>query len=53
MTTTTHLSSIGEPRFKKAVCFFAATLVLAGVCLVIAAAFEDLAVMPSMPESIE
>jgi hypothetical protein len=53
MITTTHSSSINESKPNRASCFFAAMLVLAAVCLVIAAAFDELAVMPSMPESVE
>jgi len=51
--TMTHVSGINESKPKKIFCFFAAMLVLAAVCLVIAAGFEELADIPSMPEGVE
>jgi hypothetical protein len=53
LNSTTRVSSTNEPKPTKAICFFAAMLVLAAVCLVIAAAFDEPAVMPSMPGGVE
>src|SRR5215510_7081694 len=51
--TMTHVSGINESKPKKVFCFFAAMLVLAAVCLLIAAAFDEVAVIPPTPEDIE
>jgi hypothetical protein len=50
--TMTHSSSINESKPKKAFCFFAAMLLLAAVCLVIASAFDEPAATPSMPDEV-
>src|SRR5262245_12894820 len=44
-----QLMGASTPKSNKVPCFFAATLLFAAVCLAIASAFDEPAVMPSMP----
>jgi hypothetical protein len=45
-----QLMGNSTPKSNKVPCSFAAMLLFAGVCLAIAGAFDEPAVMPSMPE---
>jgi hypothetical protein len=48
LMTTTHWESGPRPKPNRVPCFFAAMLLVAAVCLTIASAFDEPAVMPSM-----